>query len=172
MRLGESHENRGGRAIRDPRRIARMHGSVFPEHRGQRRETFGRHAVAGMLVGFDKHQLARSLLDFDRLDLIPEHAPETRRLGAVLAQGRVPVLLLSRYRILVGEILRGLSHQLAAQRAEESIPVHAIHQRRIAHPGAPARPFDVVGNTAHRLAAAGQHDGGVAQADGLSCQKD
>ena len=77
--------------------------------------------------------------------------------GAPLAFKRVGVLLLTRNSVLARQELGRFAHDHFGERAEEAVAVHSVHERLIAKPRAPPRPFQEVGHATHRLDAARQH---------------
>ncbi len=90
--------------------------------------------------------------------------PGPRR--ALLAAQGEAILFFARDAVLRGQRLRRLPHDLLGQGAQEAVLVHAVHRALVAHAVAPARAGQEIGDPAHRLRPARQHDVGITIAHG------
>ncbi len=118
----------------------------------------------GMLVARD---LGRALLagDRDRRDLVREAALRDRAPRPPLRLDGVGVLLGAQDAVLADEVLGRLAHQLAAERAEEPVLVHGVHDLGVAHAHPESNARQQVRRRRHALGSAGEHDVVLARRD-------
>lgn len=109
------HEQHGGRAVRDLRRVARGDGAILGEGRADLGERFGRDARADAVVGLDGDGLDLVRLGVRPLhreghDLLVEEARLLRLLGLLVRRRGEGVLLRARDVAVLGHLLRQHAH--------------------------------------------------------------
>src|SRR5580700_3131354 len=169
LRFARRHQDNGGGAVIDARRISSGDRAFLVEGRPQLADRFERGAVLGIYVGID-HDIAFAALDRHRRDLVLELAGLLRGFGFVLRLDREFVLLGAGDLPLLGDVLGGVAHVVAVEGVPQAVPDHRIDHLEIAHLHARAQ-IGAVRRDAHGLLAAGNHDVGIAVDDSLIAER-
>ena len=124
----------------------------------------------GVLVGVDDDVLLPRF-HRDGRDLVLELARILGGLGLLLGAGSELILVVPGDLPLLGDVLGGVAHVVAHQRAPQAVLDHGVDQLHVAHLGAVAH-LGRVGCLAHAFLSAGDDHVRLAELDGLEALRD
>ena len=163
------NHGQGGRAIIDPRGIARRHAAVLLEHRAHASELVRRDR-ARVLID-EKIEGFAPLGHRHRHDLILKVPGFDRSRSAALAFQREGVLGFAVDAVALGDVFRRYAHQPMTEGVVERT-LHHIDHGRLTHARAKAKARHEVAAVRHTLGTAGEHSVTISEHQGLGCGDD